>query len=54
MFLIIVLLFFFGVNWIASYVMAIIPIHLFTFVGSFLQFMLLIMIFLLFTWFFGD
>ncbi len=54
MFLVIVLLFFFAVNWIASYVMAIIPIHLLTFLGSFLQFFLLIMVLLLFTWFFGE
>ncbi len=54
MFLIIVVLFFFVVNWFASYVMAIIPIHLLAYVGSFLQLMLLIIVLLLFTWFFGE
>ncbi len=54
MFIVIVVLFFFIVNWFASYVMAIIPIHLLTYIGSFLQVILLMMILLLFTWFFGD
>ncbi len=54
MFFVMLVLFFFVVNWTASYVMAIIPIHLLTYVGSFLQFILLIIVLLLFSWFFGD
>ncbi len=54
MFFVIVILFFFTVNWIASYAMAILPIHFLAFLGSLLQLFLLIIVLILFTWFFGD
>jgi hypothetical protein len=52
--ILILMLFFFGINWIASYVMVIIPIHLGNYLGSFWGLTLGIIILLIFSWFFGD
>ncbi len=54
MWLWIILLFFFAINWLASYTMAIIPIHLLNGLGSFLSLMLGIMLLMLLSWFFGE
>ena len=54
MFFLILLLFFFLLNWFATYVMAIIPIHLFTYLGSLGQLLLLAVVLLILSWFFGE
>ncbi|WP_198648235.1 hypothetical protein [Cyanothece sp. BG0011] len=54
MFLIIVVLFFFVVSWVAANTLVIFPIHLFTSLGSFGHLILLILVLLLFSWFFGE
>ena len=54
MFFVFVLLFLFAINWLASYIMAIIPIHLFTYLGSLSQLLLLAIVLIVIGWLFGE
>ena len=54
MFLVIVVLFFFVINWITSYLLVIVPIHLLRDLGHLGELLFFIAILLIFSWFFGD